>query len=130
MLERRLRSLYGRLGARYPRVVLVPLFALAYPIGLGGVALLRVYQDMSDGDMAVIAAAVVVLVLFDNTLGLRLAFRLVRPAERWLAGDHSPGAAAAAWNALANLPLNFVARGRWLAVLLNVVPISAFAAWR
>ena len=126
MLERLLRRTYRRLGPRYPRVVLVPLFALAYLVGLAGVGLLRLYQDMSGGELLLIAGAVVVLVLLDNVLGLTLASRLTRPAERWLGGERTPEAAAAAWNALANLPLNFVSRGRWLAVLFNVVPISAF----
>lgn len=126
MLERGLRLAYERLGPRYPSAALVALFALAYAVGLFGVALLRLYQDMSAGELASIAAAVVALVLLENLLGLRVALRMTAPARAWLHGDRSEDAAARAWIALAGLPLNFVTRGRWIAVLFNVVPVALF----
>jgi adenylate cyclase len=126
VLERGLTAAYRRLGPRYPYAALVVLFAFAYVVGLVGVALLRLYQDMSLGELAVIAAAAVLLVVVENVLGLRVAFRLVRPAEPWLQGDRSGPAAVRAWTALAGLPLDFVSTGRWVAVLFNVVPIALF----
>jgi class 3 adenylate cyclase len=126
MLERTLRFAYRRLGHRYPLAALVALFALAYVIGLFGVALLRLYQDMSTGELLVIVGAVIALVLLENVLALRVAMRLLRPAGPWLHGDRSPGAAVSAWSSLAGLPLNFLSTGRWAAVLCNVVPIALF----
>lgn len=126
MLERGLRLAYERLGPRYPPAALVALFALAYAIGLFGVGLLRLYQDMSDADLAIVAGVVVALVLLENVLGLRVALRLIAPARPWLEGDRSPEAATRAWVALAGLPVNFVTRGRWIAVLFNVVPVALF----
>lgn len=126
MLERGLRLAYERLGPRYPPAALVVLFAIAYAIGLFGVGLLRLYQDMSDGELAIIAVVVIGLVLLENVLGLRVALRLIAPARAWLDGDRSPEAATQAWIALAGLPVNFVTRGRWIAVLFNVVPVALF----
>jgi adenylate cyclase len=129
MVERALRFAYGRLGPRYPFAALVVLFAVAYVIGLAGVGLLRLYQDMSTGQLAVLAATVVGLVLLENLLALRVAMRLVRPARRWLRGERSGPAAVRAWSALAGLPTNFLTAGRWAAVLGNVVPVAVFATW-
>ncbi|MDQ3741680.1 MAG: adenylate/guanylate cyclase domain-containing protein [Actinomycetota bacterium] len=130
MLQRALRTASDRLGPRYPRAATVAVFMFSYVVGVGGVALLRLYQDMSGRDLLLIVLAVVVLVVVENAIATTFAFRLLRPADPWLQGDHSPQAAVRAWRAIANLPLDFVARGRLLAPAMNVVPISAFVAWQ
>ncbi|HEV2814840.1 MAG TPA: adenylate/guanylate cyclase domain-containing protein [Solirubrobacteraceae bacterium] len=129
MQQRWLRSACSRLGPRYPRAALVVVFMFSYLVGVGGVALLRLYQDMSGSELLAIVLAVVVLVVVENVIATTFAFRLVRPADPWLRGDRSAEAATAAWKALASLPLDFIARGRWLAVAMNVLPISAYVAW-
>jgi class 3 adenylate cyclase len=126
VLERGLAAAYRRLGPRYPYAALVVLFAFAYVIGLVGVALLRLYQDMSGTELLVIAAAVILLVVIENALGLRVAFGLVRPAEPWMRGERTAKTAVDGWTALAGLPLDFLSTGRWMAVLFNVVPIALF----
>jgi adenylate cyclase len=126
MLERALQHAYRRLGPRYPLAGLVALFSLAYVIGLFGVALLRLYQDMSAGELAIIAGVVVALVLLENVLALRVASRLLRPADAWLHGDRSPRPAVDAWRSIAGLPINFLSTGRWAAVLMNMVPVALF----
>jgi adenylate cyclase len=128
-MQRGSRFAYQRLGARYPRAALTLLFALAYVIGLAGVGLLRLYQDMSSGDLLLIAGAVVLLVFVENVLAARVAFRLVRPADAWLSGDRTPRTAVQAWCALAGLPQDFLSTGRWAAVFMNVIPVSLFVAW-
>ncbi|HEX2084110.1 MAG TPA: adenylate/guanylate cyclase domain-containing protein [Solirubrobacteraceae bacterium] len=129
-MQRLLRSACLRLGPRYPRVAVVAVFMFSYVVGVAGVGLLRLYQDMSGADLVRIVLAVIVLVVIENAVATTYAFRLVRPADAWLRGDRSPQAAVAAWRALANLPVDFVARGRLLAPAFNVVPISAFVAWQ
>jgi class 3 adenylate cyclase len=126
MVERALRFAYRRLGPRYPVAALVALFALAYVTGLFGVVLLRLYQDMTVGELLTIAAVVVGLVLVENLLALRVALRLVRPAEPWLRGGRTPEEAVRAWCALAGLPIDFLTTGRWAAVLGNVLPVALF----
>ena len=129
MQHRLLRRAFDRLGPRYPRVALMVVFAFSYLVGASGVALLRLYQDMSASDLLQIILAVLVLIAVENVIATSFAFRLVEPADPWLNGDRSPAAAAAAWRALAGLPVDFVSRGRWAAVAMNVIPISAFVTW-
>lgn len=126
MVERVLRFASRRLGPRYPVAVLVVLFATAYGIGLGGVLALTLYQEMTTGQALAVAAATVALTVLENALALGVALRLASPARAWLAGDRSPVAAVEAWRALAGLPVDFLTRGRWIAVLCNTVPISLF----
>ncbi len=128
MFQRLLRFGYRRLGPHYPRAALVFLLGLAYAVGLGGLALLRLYQDMSAGDLVKLATAIVGLVVVENFFAARFAFRLIQPASPWLSGDRRPESALAAWSALAGLPRDFLANGRW-AVVANVVPISLYVTW-
>jgi class 3 adenylate cyclase len=129
MLQRLLRMVQFRFGPRYPRAATVAVFMFSYLVGVGGVALLRLYQEMSAGELVRIVLGMIVLVIVENVIATTFAFRLLRPADPWLRGDHRPEAAVAAWRAIANLPLDFVARGRLLAPIMNVIPISAFVAW-
>ena len=129
MVQRLLRTAWSRLGPRYPRAAVVVVFLQSFIVGIGGVALLRIYQDMSTAELVRILIASILLVIVENIVATTYAFRLIRPADPWLRGDRSSPAAVAAWRALANLPLDFVARGRLAAPALNVLPISAFVAW-
>ena len=129
MLQRALHTAWQSLGPRYPRVALVVVFAFSYLVGFGGIALLSLYENMSGEELVQIVVATVVLVVIENAAATTFAFRLVRPADPWLRGDRSPEPALAAWKALANLPLDFFARGRWGAVVLNVLPISLAVTW-
>jgi adenylate cyclase len=128
VFQRVLRYSYRRAGPRYPRLALAFLLALAYVVGLCGVALLRLYQDMSAGDLVRLCVAVVVLVVLENVAASRYAFRLVAPAEPWLEGRRTADTAVAAWTALTGLARDFLARGRW-AIALNVIPISLYVTW-
>ena len=128
MFQRALRFAYRRAGPQYPRAALLFLLGLAYVVGLAGVGLLRLYQDMSGADLARLCATVVLLVVIENVFAARYTFRLIEPATPWLEGARTPRTAAAAWSALSGLPRNFLSGGRW-AVALNVVPISAYVVW-
>ena len=126
MLPRALTAAYLRFGPRYPLLALTALFALAYVVGLAGVALLRLYQVMEPAELGVITAVVVLLVVIENVLALRVVRRLLAPAEPWLRGDRSGPQAVQAWCALAGVPVDFLTAGRWIAVLFNVVPVALF----
>jgi adenylate cyclase len=114
------------LGARYPRVVLAALFQLSYLVVLGGVWLLDLYVRLAPGQFWRILAVTEAAVAIEIAAALWVAFRLVRPADRWLRGDRTPETALAAWRALAGLPLDLIRYARGLPVLLNIVPISVY----
>jgi class 3 adenylate cyclase len=117
---------FHRFGARYPRLVIALLFQVAIVIVAGGVWLLDLYVAMEPGQFWRILAVAEAAVLVENTLAIGVVWRLLAPADAWLAGDRSPRTALKAWRALAGAPLAFVRWGRAVPFVLNVVPISAF----
>jgi class 3 adenylate cyclase len=129
MLRAPLRYAFRKLGRRYPRVAVAVQFQFAHVIVFGGTALLLLYVDMSAGEFGRIVAVTQGLTLLDNLFGIRQAWRLVRPADRWLRGDRDPAAAISAFRALAGLPRDFV-RGRgprsWV---FSLVPSAAYITW-
>jgi adenylate cyclase len=126
MLRALLRYLLDRLGAHYPRFVLVALFQLSFLVVLGGVWLLDLYVGLENGQFWRILGVTEAAVAFEIAAALWAAFRLVRPADRWLGRERTMESAIAAWRALAGLPLDLIRYGRGLPVVLNIVPISIY----
>ncbi|HEX6695205.1 MAG TPA: adenylate/guanylate cyclase domain-containing protein, partial [Solirubrobacteraceae bacterium] len=126
MLRTPLQRLYERLGPRYPRVALVFAFVLEYFVVGGGVLLLNLYVDISLHTFWRIALVSAVLVSLEVGAALWLAYRLARPADRWLRGERTPDTALAAWSALAGLPVDLLRFGRGIPVALNTIPISIY----
>jgi adenylate cyclase len=126
MLRALLRYLLDRLGARYPRAVLAALFPLSLLVVLGGVWLLDLYVDLAPGRFWRILAVTEAAVAVEIAGALLVAYRLVRPADPWLRGERTRASAAAAWRAIAGLPLDLFRYWRGLPVLVNIVPISIY----
>jgi adenylate cyclase len=126
MLRALLRYLLDRLGARYPRVVLAALFPLSFVVVLGGVLLLELYVDLAPGRFWRILAVTEAAVAVEIVGALLVAYRLLRPADPWLHGERTRESAAAAWRAIAGLPLDLFRYWRGLPVVLNIVPISIY----
>lgn len=125
-MERTLRFLYRKLGRHYPRLALAVQYQLALIVGLAGIGLLRLYQDMSTAQFLRILAVAIALVLVDNLISIKATFGLLRPADRWLRGDRTPQTAVAAWQALAGLALDFLRLLRFAWVIASVLPISIY----
>jgi adenylate cyclase len=121
-----LRWAYQRLGRRYPRTILFLQFQGSFVVVLGGVGLLRVYQDMTVTQLWTIACVALGLVAAENALALTLVFRLVTPAVEWLRGRRDGPTTIAAWRALTGLPRDLFGYRRPWAVFVSLVPISAF----
>jgi adenylate cyclase len=120
---------FRRFGPRYPRLVATLQFQVAHLVVAGGVWLLDLYVQLDSTQFWRIFAVSQVAVLLENILALSVVFRLLRPADPWLHGDHSPEASTTAWCALAGLPLKFIRWGRFFPFVLNVVPIAAYLTW-
>ena len=120
-----LRSLYGRLGARYPRVVLFGALPLAYATGVFGVAGTALYVDMSLAEaFRLLVAAWALIWTVDVALELRLVRRRLAPVDAWLSGARDARESSAAWEAAAGLPLAYVRQP-----LLWALVVPALAAW-
>jgi class 3 adenylate cyclase len=128
MLRALMRHLLDRLGPRYPRAVLAALFPLSFLVVLGGVFLLDLYVELEPGQLWRVLLVTEAAVAVEIVAALWLTFRLIRPADRWLKGERSPETAAAAWRALAGLPLDLIRYWRGLPIVLNIVPISVYLA--
>jgi len=129
MLRAPLRFAYRKLGRRYPRVIIALQFQLAHVVVFGGTALLLLYVDMSAGEFGRIVAVTQGLLLLENLFGIRVAWKLVRPADPWLRGDRSPDSAVRAFGALAGLPLRFVHRRALTPVVASLLPSAAYITW-
>jgi adenylate cyclase len=117
---------FRRFGARYPRLIIALQFQVAHLVVAAGVWLLDLYVDLDRAQFWRILIVAEVAVLVENALAIGVVWRLLSPADPWLAGDRSPPAAVNAWRALAGAPLAFIRWGRAVPFLLNVVPIAAF----
>jgi adenylate cyclase len=126
MLRALLRYLLDRLGARYPRAILAALFPLSFLVVLGGVWLLDLYVDLAPSRFWRILAVTEAAVAVEIAGALLVAYRLLHPAEPWLNGERTLRTAAAAWRAIAGLPLDLFRYWRGLPVVLNIVPISVY----
>jgi class 3 adenylate cyclase len=117
---------FRRFGARYPRWVVALQFQVAHLVVAGGVWLLDLYVKLDHAQFWRIFVVAEAAVLLENLFAIAVVWRLLAPADPWLAGDRSSRAAMKAWRALAGAPLRFVRWGRAVPFLVNVIPISAF----
>jgi class 3 adenylate cyclase len=130
MILKGLRYASRKLGPRYPGVILAAQFSLGHIVVLGGIGLLTIYQPMSDANLLRILVAAELLVLVDNMLSLKLAFRMLRPVRAWIRGERGPDATVNAWRTLVEFPSAFV-RTRWAwALVATSVPWCIYATWQ
>lgn len=116
---------YRRLQRGYPLAVLVLQFQLAHVVVFFGVLELRLYQEMTTAQFWRVQGAAQLLILLDNLIATKIAWRALEPVQPWLEGARAPAATVGAWRALAALPGEYIRRHR----LLPVLEIVAFCAF-
>lgn len=126
VLPRLFLRLWARLGPRYPRVALAMQALGSLVVAFAGVALLTLYQSMTERQFWVIVAVTLTVIAFNNVVDFSVVNRLLRPADAWLRGDRSEAAGLRAWEALATLPVDLARSARTLLMIGGVVPITAF----
>lgn len=126
-----LHKLYGRLGPRYPSMVLGAVVQLQLPVFALGVGVLALFVDMSSGEFWLVLAAALIGQGLWNAAAQRLITRHLEPLIAWVAGRRDEGTAAAAWEAGASLPLEFL-RFQWRSPLpyLLLPGWCAFTVWQ
>jgi adenylate cyclase len=129
-VTRLLVILYRRLGRHYLPLALSVLLPMSVVVVLGGVAMLWLFvEDFSGRDFGLILAVAEGFAVLDTGLALAGALRALRPAKAWLRGDRSPEAAAAAWRALAGLPLHLLRKPYAVLALVGIVCVALFATF-
>ncbi len=121
------RRSYGRLGRRYFALVGALEWVLSFVVTLGGVAVLLLYEEMSLTDFVRIALVAVGALAVENLMATWVARGMLRPVERWLDGTRDEGSTVAAWRALAELPIAFLRRWKWVPLLLTMPPVAIYA---
>jgi adenylate cyclase len=126
-----LRSLYRRLGAEYPRRVLLGALPFAYVTGVLAVAGTALYVDMSTGEaLRLLLAAWIVIWTVDVALETSLILRRLEPVDAWLGGARGEREATAAWEAAAGLPLAYARHPLlWALVVPCLAAWDLYAAW-
>jgi adenylate cyclase len=124
-----LTRLYRRLGPRYPRIALLVQLQVGYLVGLGGVAVMALYIDMTTAEFVRLLAVAETAYVADAVVATRIALRWIRPAEAWLRGQRGADATVAAWRAAAGLPIELLRRPSLYAFAgLAAVGFDVFAA--
>ena len=126
MLDRALQWWYARWGARYPKAALAIQFQFSHFVVLAGVALLTIYQPMTDADFVRILVVTQTLVLLDNLVALKLVYRMLRPVRAWLRGTRSADQTVVAWRGLVGMPSEFVHRHWPFPVFFNAIPACVY----
>ena len=133
------RMLHRRTGARYVDVGSAIFTVFGVLTSIAGVATTALYIDGSLGDYLALAALSAFWYLVDGALAMRVVARHGAPVRRWLAGERGPGAAEAAWEAAAALPVRMarrpgpfvlaaIAAASWDALAAVVLDLSAASA--
>jgi class 3 adenylate cyclase len=82
---------------------------------------------MTGGQFVRLLLVAEALVVLDNLVTLRRAYRLLEPASAWLAGNRAPERTVAAWRALAGLPSDFIRATKVQPLVFNALPFSIYA---
>src|SRR4051812_13841097 len=117
-------SWYGRLGARYPRLVLATALRVEYVIVVAGTGGLALYVQMTTGQLALLAITAVAGQEVYALLTLRYFRPRLEVVARWIEGERSGDAATNAWRAGASAPYQLL-RLWWR----GGYPIVAGLAW-
>jgi class 3 adenylate cyclase len=105
-------------------------FGIAHLVVLGAIALLRLYQPMSDANFWLLAGISQVVVAVDNLISIKLTRRMWRPVWRWERGARDEAATIEAWRTLATLPLEYLRRQRKYPFVFGYLPFIAFTVWK
>ena len=104
-------------------------FGLSHVVMLGGIALLTLYQKVSEDQFWVLVVISQLLVSVDNVISIKLTRRMWRPVWAWERGARDEASTIAAWIALATLPIEYFRRMRKYPFLFAYLPFVAFMTW-
>ena len=114
--------LYRRLGRLYPRLFMAVELLTAVPIVIATFALFSFYYEGSFEQFALLTGIGLVLTLISIAIALRVTFPMLRPLNRWIAGERDPDSTAEAWAAAVSFPWRMIRRVALLPVFFVVIP--------
>jgi class 3 adenylate cyclase len=123
-----LRWAYRRLGRFYPRVFIVLELLTVFPVILGTYGLFSFYYEGSTGTFFSLFGITSGLAAISITLACAKTFPMLRPLERWIAGEHGEAQTAAAWSAAISFPWRMIRTNLLLPVIIVVIPSAVLSA--
>lgn len=127
MTQRLLTWAYGRLGRFYPRVFLALELQTAYPVILVTYALFSFYYEGDFGTFATLFGLTCALAAVTIVLACLKTFPLLRPLDRWIAGERDERATAEAWATAVSFPFRMVRSLAVLPIFTVVLPASVLS---
>jgi adenylate cyclase len=126
-----LRSLYRRLGRRYPTLVVLGGLPFAIATALLAMAGTSLYVDVSLGEfIRLVVAALLSLWAVDWLISARLLQSQMEPVRAWLAGQRGEQEAIRAWEGGAGLAFTLLRHRRLYAAVVPAMAIwDLYAAW-
>jgi adenylate cyclase len=125
------RSLYRRLGPRYPTLVLFGGAPFAVATALLAMAGTALYVDVAPAEfLRLIVAALLLIWSVDWLIAARLIRAEMEPVRAWLAGARSQDDAIRAWESGAGLPLALLGHRTLYAMVVPGVALwDLYATW-
>jgi adenylate cyclase len=118
---------YKRVGKNYPRLFMALELQTAYPIILATYALFSFYYVGDTGTFFALVGITCGLAAISITIACVKTFPLLRPIERWIAGERSERATAEAWAAAVSFPWRMIRSVALLPVITVVIPASVLS---
>jgi adenylate cyclase len=105
-------------------------FGVAHVVMLGGMGILRLYQQMDAGNFWLLVGISQLLVAVGNVMSIKVTRRVWRPVAAWERGQRDEQSTIAAWRALVTLPLSLARRMNGYPLLFLYLPFMAFTTWK
>lgn len=122
-----LRWAYRRLGRFYPRVFLVLELQTVYPVILGTYGLFSFYYVGDASEFFKLFGITCGLAAIAIAIACMRTFPMLRPLERWIAGERDEQATAEAWAAAVSFPWRMIRSNAILPALIVVVPSAVIS---
>ena len=122
-----LRFLFRRLGRLYIAAALVGTLFATHVVVFASTALLALWVDLSGPEFGRIIAVSQGLTLVESIVTFVYSWGLLSPARRWVGGRED--CHEDAWRALITLPRVHLRGGQVIALVVTVIPISAYIAF-
>ncbi|HEY8465193.1 MAG TPA: adenylate/guanylate cyclase domain-containing protein [Solirubrobacterales bacterium] len=118
---------YRKLGRFYPRAFLALELLTAFPIALGTYGLFSFYYEGSVGDFFTLFGFTSALIALAIVLTCLKVFPLLKPLDRWIAGQRDDESTAAAWATAVSFPWRMVRSVGLMPVVIVVIPSAVLA---
>jgi class 3 adenylate cyclase len=119
---------YRKLGSNYPMAFFLVEIQSAFLVTAGTIVLFGAYYDeFQDDDYLPLLFIAIALTGIAVLINLVRTIPVMRPINRWIAGDRSSESTANAWRTAVGLPATIIKRDMWLPLFVVALPMAIAA---